>query len=234
MLRDAVEFLPMQISMNADIITAAIHVLTVMGLTNALVLLDSSYYQMGGHVMVSNSIDSIIIVIIPSHAGVCSYNNGGCSHICSSESGNITCSCPTGMVMAFDGTTCVNSSVACGGELMAVNGVVALSIEDVSSDTNCVWVVRAPSSANVLQLEFQGAFNIMRSVSCKDSFLEVRDGDSALSILIGKFCGSISPEIITSSSSALYLRFHSSEMQVVKFNASFTATPAPVKGDYII
>ena len=60
-----------------------------------------------------------------------------------------------------------------------------------------------------IELEFL-AFNLEYSSSCYWDWVEVRNGNSSNSPLIGdKLCGSTIPGAITSNGNQLYVKFHS-------------------------
>ena len=65
-------------------------------------------------------------------------------------------------------------------------------------------------------------FNLSRSSDCSQDYVEVRDGQSASSDLLGKFCGSEKPESITSSDRDLRIVFKSSgKTKYPGFKASY-------------
>ena len=76
---------------------------------------------------------------------------------------------------------------------------------DYENNKDCQITIR--SSVRV-RIRFE-AFNIETHNSCAYDYIEVRDGDSANSNLIGpKLCGTTLPEPIESSGSSLTLIFH--------------------------
>ena len=162
----------------------------------------------------------------------CSFNNGGCSHTCTNRAGSHSCSCPSNLVLAFDNHTCVNgpqSGFQCGGQIVTNSGSLTLPgypTQAYPSNSYCVWVITLQDTSKAINLTFHGTFDIQ---PCSTSYLEVRDGDSPNSMLVGKFCGSTQPPSFSSSTNSLYLRFHSSEDQStsVGFNATFKAVDLP-------
>jgi len=61
-----------------------------------------------------------------------------------------------------------------------------------------------------VRLDFRDFFNVeppSKDEPCEYDYLEIRDGDKGYSPLLGKFCGSKFPPIITSSGRSLWLRF---------------------------
>lgn len=79
---------------------------------------------------------------------------------------------------------------------------------DYPSSLNCEWVITAPTGhqieLKVLNFTLEDTFN------CQDDYLEIRNGMSKESPLIGRFCGDeIIPRLIPSFTNHLYLRFQS-------------------------
>ena len=60
-------------------------------------------------------------------------------------------------------------------------------------------------------MDFRDYFDIEESKNCTNDFLEIRDGAHGYSELIGRFCGSEFPRMITSQDRFLWLRFKSDE-----------------------
>ncbi|XP_037942752.1 dorsal-ventral patterning protein tolloid-like, partial [Teleopsis dalmanni] len=70
---------------------------------------------------------------------------------------------------------------------------------------NCEWRITATHGERVvLRLE---NLNIFKSNNCQTDYLEVRDGYFFKSPLIGRFCGKVANEILTSESSRMLLTF---------------------------
>ena len=84
-----------------------------------------------------------------------------------------------------------------------------------------------PDINKAIKLTFHGTFDIEYTRNCSGSYLEVRDGDSPDSVLVGKYCGSVRPLPIKSSTNFLYIYFHSSNNQTT--NTGFNATFASVE-----
>ena len=90
------------------------------------------------------------------------------------------------------------------------------------------WVIQVPDVSKAVQLTFHGMFDIEHTAACNGSYLEVRDGDSQDSILVGRFCGSVPPSPINSSTNSLYVHFHSTQNTAT--NIGFSATFKTVDG----
>ena len=76
---------------------------------------------------------------------------------------------------------------------------------DYENNKDCQVTIRFSGG---VRIRFE-AFNIELSKSCAYDYIEVRDGDSANSNLIGsRLCGTTIPDPIESSGSSLTLIFH--------------------------
>ncbi|XP_062549371.1 uncharacterized protein LOC134213920 [Armigeres subalbatus] len=78
------------------------------------------------------------------------------------------------------------------------------------NNSDCVVVLEAPVGS-LVRLDFRDHFHIEPSEECKYDFLEIRDGAHGFSTLLGKYCGTTYPPMITSKERFLWLRFHSDE-----------------------
>ena len=107
------------------------------------------------------------------------------------------------------------SPQGCGGRLDVVSSTTIRSYDadrdgNYEPELNCQWVLLGSDPGKVLKMSFT-TFNIERdanstSVTCWD-YVEVRDGFSPYSPLIGHFCGTEAPQPITASSNALWAKF---------------------------
>jgi len=84
-----------------------------------------------------------------------------------------------------------------------------------------------------VRVDFRDSFNIeppSNEQSCDYDYLEVRDGDQGYSPLIGKYCGSFFPPVITSSGRSLWLRFVSDgTIEYTGFKAVYHYIPNPLE-----
>lgn len=84
-----------------------------------------------------------------------------------------------------------------------------------------------------VRIDFRDKFMIEPASNdreCAYDYLEVRDGDQGYSTLIGTFCGSDFPPIITSSSRSLWLRFVSdATIEYGGFRAVYDFIPNPLE-----
>uniref|UniRef100_A0A673AMU3 Cubilin n=1 Tax=Sphaeramia orbicularis TaxID=375764 RepID=A0A673AMU3_9TELE len=89
---------------------------------------------------------------------------------------------------------------------------------------DCTIVLRAPQNSYISF--FFNNFNVESHSSCSFDYLEVRNGSTADSPLLGKFCGSALPHPIFPQSNLLYLRFKSDFSQALDgFDATWTSSP---------
>ncbi|XP_077456618.1 bone morphogenetic protein 1a isoform X1 [Stigmatopora argus] len=95
----------------------------------------------------------------------------------------------------------------CGGEVKKDSGQIQSPNypDDYRPNKACVWKVSVAQGFHV-GLTFQ-SFEIERHDSCAYDYLEVRDGNSENSPLLGRFCGYDKPDDIKTSSNQLWLKF---------------------------
>ncbi|XP_023245166.1 tolloid-like protein 2 [Copidosoma floridanum] len=111
----------------------------------------------------------------------------------------------------------------CGGDVK-VDGLGHLESpnypEEYQSSKECVWRLTAPQDYQVA-LKFQ-SFEIESHDNCVYDYVEVRDGHSADSALIGVYCGYKLPTDVRSSGNKLLVKFVSdSTVQKAGFSATF-------------
>lgn len=96
-------------------------------------------------------------------------------------------------------------TVACGG-LLSDSGTIRSPLHPNAYPHNkvCEWVISQPEGY-VVNLNFQ-AFNV-EGGDCQADYVEVRDGSSSSSPLLGTFCGFLMPPRLESSQTSMYVRF---------------------------
>ncbi|XP_051907425.1 bone morphogenetic protein 1-like isoform X2 [Hippocampus zosterae] len=109
----------------------------------------------------------------------------------------------------------------CGGEVVRDSGQIQSPNypDDYHSNKMCVWKVTVAEGYEV-GLAFQ-SFELETHDSCAYDYVEVRDGGSARSPLLGRFCGCDKPDDVKSSTNQLWIKF-ASDVSVNK--AGFSAT----------
>ncbi|XP_053307274.1 tolloid-like protein 2 [Spea bombifrons] len=110
----------------------------------------------------------------------------------------------------------------CGGEIRKDSGQIQSPNypDDYRPSKECIWKITVLEGF-LVGLSFQ-AFEIERHDNCAYDYLEVRDGISEASPLIGHFCGYEKPEDIKSTSNKLWIKFVSDgSINKAGFSANF-------------
>ena len=86
------------------------------------------------------------------------------------------------------------STTDCGGVLNAPSGVIKSPGYPQSYPRNklCIWTIRVPDVNSTIKLSFHG-FSLERQPNCRYDYILIRDGDSQLAPILGKFCGVVRP-----------------------------------------
>ncbi|KAH8375151.1 hypothetical protein KR200_009003 [Drosophila serrata] len=112
--------------------------------------------------------------------------------------------------------------VVCGGDILLTRDQSIDSPNypmDYMPDKECVWRITAPEHHQVA-LKFQ-SFELEKRDGCAYDFVEIRDGNSSESRLIGRFCGDKLPPNIKTRSHQMYIRFVSDgSVQKLGFSAA--------------
>lgn len=96
----------------------------------------------------------------------------------------------------------------CGGNLFGVTGMVMSPGYPLryAGNLDCVWILNVPQSE---RLEVQRElFQLHATQNCSGDWVEVRNGGSKESPLLGRFCGDNMPRRIPSFTNQLYIHFH--------------------------
>uniref|UniRef100_A0A1B6GTE4 Metalloendopeptidase n=2 Tax=Cicadellinae TaxID=33370 RepID=A0A1B6GTE4_9HEMI len=112
----------------------------------------------------------------------------------------------------------------CGGREIQIDGEHSLESpnypEDYEPNKECVWTLVAPPDYQVA-LKFQ-SFEVENHDNCVYDYVEVRDGPSLDSPLLGKYCGYKLPPDLHSTGNKLFVKFVSdSSVQKAGFSAVF-------------
>lgn len=99
----------------------------------------------------------------------------------------------------------------CGGSIHSSNGKIVTPNwpEQYSGDLDCTWIINTPEGTQMeLRIEI---FDVELTKNCSKDWLEIRNGGSNHSSLLGRFCGNVTdvPRNIPSFTNQMYLRFHS-------------------------
>ncbi|KAH9413647.1 Bone morphogenetic protein 1 [Dermatophagoides pteronyssinus] len=112
--------------------------------------------------------------------------------------------------------------VVCGGEIIAEKGYLQSPNypDEYRPNKECIWRITVPDGYQVA-LKFQ-SFEIENHDNCVYDYLEIKDGYTDTSPLLGRFCGHKIPADIRSSKNKLYVKFVSdSSVSKAGFSATF-------------
>ncbi|XP_055631741.1 tolloid-like protein 1 [Toxorhynchites rutilus septentrionalis] len=109
----------------------------------------------------------------------------------------------------------------CGGDISGNGRLESPNYPaEYLANKECVWRITVPRDFQVA-LKFQ-SFEVENHDNCAYDYVEVRDGDSADSRLIGVFCGYKTPPDMRSSSNKMFVKFVSDgSVQKAGFLATF-------------
>ncbi|XP_013175197.1 PREDICTED: cubilin-like [Papilio xuthus] len=145
-------------------------------------------------------------------ANLCQSNpcqNGGSCRLDENSPGGFRCECTA----LYSGDLCQSHTTLCGGVLNHEEGsiIYPLSNATYSHNARCAWVIHTIPE-KVINVTFS-KFNLESSPDCLYDFLQIHDGRSSASQLIGRFCGSQFPKggNIVSSHNNLYFWFRSDQ-----------------------
>ncbi|XP_023314262.1 cubilin homolog isoform X1 [Trichogramma pretiosum] len=82
--------------------------------------------------------------------------------------------------------------------------------------TECTWTIMSLDDSR-LSIHFTGRFDLAFSVGCEKEYVEVRDGGTEFSPLLGRFCRNTPPSTITTQGNIIYVHY-------------FTDVPEPRNG----
>ncbi|XP_053569959.1 cubilin [Bombina bombina] len=113
--------------------------------------------------------------------------------------------------------------VACGGALSGSGQIRTPHYPNAyHRERTCEWVITQPIGTLVV-FNFN-SFNVLTGPTCGNNYVEVRDGPSAESKLIGKYCGPEMPPSVQSTQRNLYVKFVTDSSEANRgFLASFTS-----------
>ncbi|EDV99540.1 cubilin homolog [Drosophila grimshawi] len=154
-------------------------------------------------------------------------NDGRCIPI--PETDGFLCQCQPG----YQGRLCDVRFSSCNELLTGMSGRLGYPPMGNRYDHNaqCVWVISTNESL-VLNVTFH-SFYVEDSTECRFDWLQIHDGRSTASRLIGRYCGNTLPNHgnIISSSNKLYLWFRSDNSTAHEgFNLTWQSIPPPCGG----
>ncbi|XP_050362534.1 cubilin-like [Nymphalis io] len=157
--------------------------------------------------------------------------NGGTCRLDERSSRGYRCECTA----FYSGDLCQVHAQPCGGVLDYEEGSIIYPISNTTYNHNsrCAWVIHTVPD-KVINVTFS-KFNLEYHSDCRYDFVQIHDGRSSASQLIGRFCGNTFPKggNIISSHNNLYFWFRS-DQSVAKdgFSLHWTSIP-PVCGGEI-
>lgn len=155
--------------------------------------------------------------------------NGG---ECVITGNNYSCRCPRN----YEGINCERQRSGCNAVLRGVTGTLEYPPGNSTSYGNnarCAWLLRTDED-KVLNVTFS-KFNLEDSETCSFDFLQIHDGRTSASQLLGRFCGNKMPMggNFLSTRDSLYMFFRSDASHSLDgFKLSWTSSP-PVCGGQI-
>lgn len=118
----------------------------------------------------------------------------------------------------------VSNDIQCGGTFTDEEGSFQTPRypKPYPANIECEWIITVPVTHS-LTLTFD-AFGVEESSKCKYDYVEIRDGATESSTLIGRFCGSNPPAEVTAQGTSLYIKLFSDESDTgAGFKASWTS-----------
>ncbi|CAH0562353.1 unnamed protein product [Brassicogethes aeneus] len=110
----------------------------------------------------------------------------------------------------FSGTyTFINENHICGGSYFTPAGIIKSPQypDNYPIEKKCIWKITVESGNQIL-LNITD-FSIESYPNCRYDWLEIRNGGSSSSPIIGRYCGHNIPKTISSHSNQLYIEFNS-------------------------
>ncbi|CAM9531973.1 unnamed protein product [Lampetra fluviatilis] len=130
--------------------------------------------------------------------------NGG---TCVDGTDSYTCTCTS----SWTGTNCQTPTQVCGGWLSGPAGSFSYpntpGSESYDHQVSCAWVIEVASN-QVVRITFP-FFHLEGGSTCQFDWLQIHDGSSASTHMLGKFCGTTVPSELISSHNTLYFWFRS-------------------------
>ncbi|XP_015810319.3 cubilin [Nothobranchius furzeri] len=135
-------------------------------------------------------------------------------------------------VITSSGFMAQYTAIPCGGVFNSTAGTVSspgLSMTNYHHNINCTYhlIVR---ENRVMDLKFN-TFHLEASSSCLFDYVAVFDGQNTLAPLLGKFCGTVLPPNLRSSTNHLFLVFRTdASVNGIGWRATYSETLGPAQG----
>uniref|UniRef100_A0A8C5J866 Metalloendopeptidase n=1 Tax=Junco hyemalis TaxID=40217 RepID=A0A8C5J866_JUNHY len=135
----------------------------------------------------------------------CSKDNGGCQHECINTVGSYVCQCRNGFVLHENKHDCKEAE--CEQKIHSPNGIIMSPNwpDKYPSRKECTWEISATPGQRV-KLTFN-EFEIEQHQECAYDHLEVFDGESEKSPILGRLCGNKIPDPLIATGNKMFLRF---------------------------
>ncbi|KAF7287446.1 hypothetical protein GWI33_001415 [Rhynchophorus ferrugineus] len=97
----------------------------------------------------------------------------------------------------------------CGGNYYTAAGIIRSPgfPKEYPTNRECVWTITVPTGSQIMLNVTR--FEIEYYTKCKYDYLEVRNGGTFASPIIGTYCGKSIPQFISSHTNKIYLKFRS-------------------------
>ncbi|XP_035743302.1 cubilin-like [Vespa mandarinia] len=104
-------------------------------------------------------------------------------------------------------------SMNCGGEFILSNEQKDIEISTPNypniphPHSECVWKIMAVNGEKI-SIHFIDRFDLSSNINCENEYVEIRDGGTDSSQLLGRFCKDIAPSTITTKGNMMYIHFY--------------------------
>ncbi|XP_067324813.1 tolloid-like protein 1 isoform X1 [Anolis sagrei] len=135
----------------------------------------------------------------------CSKDNGGCQHECINTVGSYVCQCRNGFVLHENKHDCKEAE--CEQKIHSPNGIITSPNwpDKYPSRKECTWEISA-TPGHRIKIIFN-EFEIEQHQECAYDHLEVFDGETEKSPILGRLCGNKIPDPLVATGNKMFLRF---------------------------
>ncbi|KAH0616082.1 hypothetical protein JD844_026913, partial [Phrynosoma platyrhinos] len=135
----------------------------------------------------------------------CSKDNGGCQQECINTVGSYVCQCRNGFVLHENKHDCKEAE--CEQKIHSPNGIITSPNwpDKYPSRKECTWEISA-TPGHRIKIVFN-EFEIEQHQECAYDHLEVFDGETEKSPILGRLCGNKIPEPLVATGNKMFLRF---------------------------
>ncbi|XP_074549445.1 cubilin [Halichoeres trimaculatus] len=135
-------------------------------------------------------------------------------------------------VVSDSGFLAEYTAIPCGGFFNSTMGTVsspALSMTNYHHNINCTYHIMVQPNT-VVDLKFN-TFHLEASSSCRYDYVAVYDGPDSLAPLLGKFCGTVLPPDLRSTTNQLFIIFRTdASVNGIGWRAVYSQTLGPAQG----